>query len=137
MKLSLDEYDKVKAIVPGLFQFNENEMFTQAALAITDDELFFYDDNAPAQIMGEIYHYPILKRIKLDDIQMALDEKIVRNRQMDNMARLNFLMEDSDENILFYYYLSDKRDIADFIKELADAGIKTKKRKVDLSPENL
>ena len=41
MKLSLDEYDKVRAIVPGLFQFNENEMFTQAALAITDDELFF------------------------------------------------------------------------------------------------
>ena len=68
---------------------------------------------------------------------MALDEKIVRNRQMDNMARLNFLMEDSDDNILFYYYLSDKKDIADFIKELADAGIKTKKRKVDLSPENL
>ena len=92
MKLSLDEYDKVRAIVPGLFQFNENEMFTQAALAVTDDELFFYDDNAPAQIMGEIYHYPILKRIKLDDIQMALDEKIVRNRQMDNMARLNFLI---------------------------------------------
>ena len=30
-----------------------------------------------------------------------------------------------------------KKDIADFIKELADAGIKTKKRKVDLSPENL
>ena len=137
MKLSLDEYDKVRAIVPGLFQFNENEMFTQAALAITDDELFFYDDNAPDQIMGDVYHYPILKRIKLDDIQMALDEKIVRNRQMDNMARLNFLMEDSDENILFYYYLSDKKDIADFIKELADAGIKTKKRKVDLSPENL
>ena len=137
MKLSLDEYDKVRAIVPGLFQFNENEMFSQAALAITDDELFFYDDNAPKQIMGDVYHYPILKRIKLDDIQMALDEKIVRNRQMDNMARLNFLMEDSDENILFYYYLSDKRDITDFIKELADAGIKTKKRKVDLSPENL
>ena len=137
MKLSLDEYDKVRAIVPGLFQFNENEMFTQAALAITDDELFFYDDNAPAQIMGDVYQYPILKRIKLDDIQMALDEKIVRNRQMDNMARLNFLMEDSDDNVLFYYYLSDKKDIADFIKELADAGIKTKKRKVDLSPENL
>ena len=137
MKLSLDEYDKVRAIVPGLFQFNENEMFTQAALAITDDELFFYDDNAPAKIMGDVYHYPILKRIKLDDIQMALDEKIVRNRQMDNMARLNFLMEDSDDNVLFYYYLSDKKDIADFIKELADAGIKTKKRKVDLSPENL
>ena len=137
MKLSLDEYDKVRAIVPGLFQFNENEMFTQAALAITDDELFFYDDNAPAQIMGVVYHYPILKRIKLDDIQMALDEKIVRNRQMDNMARLNFLMEDSDDNVIFYYYLSDKKDIADFIKELADAGIKTKKRKVDLSPENL
>ena len=137
MKLSLDEYDKVKAIVPGLFQFNENEMYTQAALAITDNELYLYDDNAPAQIMGDVYHYPILKRIKLDDISMALDEKIVRNAQLDNMGRLNFLMEETEENILFYYYLSDKKDIADFIKELAEAGIKTRKRKVDLSPENL
>ena len=137
MKLSLDEYDKVRAIVPGLFQFNENEMFTQAALAITDDELYLYDDNAPAQIMGDVYHYPILKRIKLDDISMALDEKIIRNAQLNDMGRLNFLMEETDENILFYYYLSDKKDIQDFIKELADAGIKAKKRKVDLSPENL
>ena len=137
MKLSLDEYDKVLAIVPGLFQFNENEMFTQAALAITEDELFLYDDNAPAQIMGEVYHYPILKRIKLDDIAMALDEKIVRNIQLSEMGRLNFLMEETDENILFYYYLSDKKDIQDFIKELANCGIKTKKRKVDLSSENL
>ena len=137
MKLSLDEYDKVLAIVPGLFQFNENEMFTQAALAITDDELFFYDDNAPAQIMGEVYHYPILKRIKLDDVAMALDEKIVRNAQLNDLGRLNFLMEETEENILFYYYLNDKKDIQDFIKELEEAGIKTKKRKVDLSPENL
>jgi hypothetical protein len=53
------------------------------------------------------------------------------------MGRLNFLMEETEENILFYYYLSDKKDIADFIKELEEAGIKTKKRKVDLSPENL
>ena len=68
---------------------------------------------------------------------MALDEKIVRNAQLDNMGRLNFLMEETEENILFYYYLSDKKDIADFIKELAAAGIKTRKRKVDLSPENL
>ena len=137
MKITLDEYDKVRAVVPGLFQFNENEMFTQAALAITDDELFLYDDNAPTQILGEVYRYSIKKRIKLDDISMALDEKITRNIQMNEMGRLNFLMEETDENILFYYYLSDKKDIQDFIKELADAGIKTKKRKVDLSPENL
>lgn len=137
MKLSLDEYDKVRAIVPGLFQFKENEMFTQAALAVTDDELFFYDDNGPAQIMGDVYHYPILKRIKLDDISMALDEKIVKNAQLNDMGRLNFLMEETDDNILFYYYLSDKKDIQDFIKELASVGIKTKKRTVNLSPENL
>ena len=137
MKLSLDEYDKVIAIAPGLFQFHDNEMFTQAALAITDDQLFFYDDNAPKQIMGEVYHYPILRRISLDDIQMALDEKISGNRQLNNMGRLNFLMVDTDENILFYYYLSDKRDINNFIKELAHAGIKTKKRRVDLSLGNL
>lgn len=137
MKLSLDEYDKVNALIPGLFQFDEKEMFTQAALAITENELYFYDDNAPKQIMGEIYHYPILKRVKLDNIVMALDEKITGNKQLNTMARLNFIMEEEDENLYFYYYLNDKRDVDAFIKELAACGIKTKKRKVDLSPENI
>ena len=60
-----------------------------------------------------------------------------KQAQLNDLGRLNFLMEETEENILFYYYLNDKKDIADFIKELEEAGIKTKKRKVDLSPENL
>ncbi|MBR5997348.1 MAG: hypothetical protein IK028_04945 [Bacilli bacterium] len=137
MKISLDEYDKVRAIVPGLFQFNENEMFSQAALAVTDDCLYFYDDNAPTQIMGEVYHYIIKKRVSLDDIVMVLNEKITNNRQLKNMARLNFVMEDEEDELIFYYYLSDKGDADRFIKELAGCGIKTKKRSVDLSADKL
>ena len=137
MKISLDEYDKVNAIMPGLFQFNENEMFTQAALAVTENELFFYDDNAPTQIMGEVYHYALKKRVKLDDILMVLDEKITHNKQLDNMGRLNFVMEDEDESLIFYYYLSDKGDVAAFLKELSACGIKAKKRSVDLSADKL
>ena len=102
MKISLDEYDKVNAIMPGLFQFNPNEMFTQAALAVTDSQLFFYDDNAPTQIMGEVHHYIIKKRVSLDEIVMVLNEKITNNRQLRNMGRLNFVMEDEDDSLIFY-----------------------------------
>ena len=137
MKISLDEYDKVRAIIPGLFQFNENEMFTQAALAVTDDELFFYDDNAPTHIMGDVYHYALQKRVKLDDIMMVLDEKITHNKQLNTMGRLNFVMEDEDESLIFYYYLTDKGDVTSFLKELSSVGIKAKKRAVDLSPDKL
>ena len=66
MKLSLDEYDKVKAIVPGLFQFNENEMFTQAALAITDNELYLYDVDGE-QLCSECLkeHFDKIKKVSL------------------------------------------------------------------------
>ena len=137
MKISLDEYDKVRAMIPGLFQFNENEMFTQAALAVTDDELFFYDDNAPTHIMGDVYHYALKKRVKLDDIMMVIDEKITHNKQLNTMGRLNFVMEDEDESLIFYYYLTDKGDVTSFLKELSSVGIKAKKRAVDLSPDKL
>lgn len=132
MKINLENSGDIIAIIAGLFQFKENEQFSQAALAITEDDLFIYDDNAPDQKQGDNYFYKIKKRFKLEDITMAVDEQIVKNRQLNNMGRLVFLTQDEDQTFTFYYFVNDKKDVQGFIKELAAAGIKTKKKKANL-----
>lgn len=132
MKLNVESYSDVIAMIAGLFQFKENEQFTQTALAVTENEILFYDDNAPDRKEGEEYYYQVKKRLSLDDITMVVDEKITKCRQLNNLGRLNFLSQDEDKAFVFYYFISDKKDVQSFCKELASLGIKTKKKKVNL-----
>lgn len=144
MKMSLDENEKILEMLSGLFQFNESEQFTQAAIAVTDDELVFYDDNAPDEKQTIRYVYHIKKRISLENVLLVLDEKIKKNKFLKNMGRLNFIVEEEDEDgdiepteVLFYYYLNDRRAAETFLDELKKLKIKTKKRKIDLNYPNL
>ena len=135
MKLVLDEYKNAKAIIAGLFQFNQDEKYTQTVLAVTENEFLFYNDNKPDSKEGDSYRYSVKKRLSLDDYPLVLDEKIVKNKDLANMGRLNFYNQDESKCFEFYYFLNDKREVLEFIKELKNSGIKIKKRKVDLSLE--
>ena len=132
MKLSLDEYEKVKALISGLFQFGENELYSQAALAVTDTELFLYDDHRPTDKNGGVYHYQIKKRYKISDIDFILDERITKNPDLCNNGRLYFYSEDENKSFEFYYFLNDKKEVSDFLKILKEKGVITQKRKVAL-----
>ena len=132
MKLSLDEYNKVKAMIPGLFQYEPNALFTQTALAITDDDLVFYDDSMPNDKKEGTYHYAIKKRVNLEEVLMVLDEKIIKNPQLSEFGRFTFVEEKQEDCLEFYYFLRDKKQVVSFIKELRAQGLKVKKRKVDL-----
>ena len=137
MILNIDEYNAVNAMIPGLFQFSENDLFTQAELAVTDDELLIYDDSAPDEINGDNYHYAVKKRISLDDIKVVLIEKIIHNREMSNLGRLEFAMMEDDQTVVFYFYVEDRKLVSNFVDTLEELHIKCKKTKIDLSRENL
>ena len=137
MKINLDESSKIRALISGLYQFDENDLFSQAALAVTDDELFIYDDHSPTDKNGGEFHYIIKERYKIDDVNAALDEQLMRNRQFKHLGRLNFVVGEDEDEVLFYYFLNDKKEVQEFIKELKAVGLKVKKFKVDLSPNNL
>ena len=137
MILNVDEYNSITAIIGGLFQFKENDLFSQAELAATEKELLIYDDHAPDEIKGETYHYTIKKRVSLDDIKVVLDEKIIHNKDMAHLGRLAIVLDDEDQSFFFYYFVNDKREVASFLKTLAAYRIKSKKIKIDLSRENM
>ena len=137
MILNVDEYNAVNAMIPGLFQFNENDLFSQAELAVTDDELLIYDDSAPDEVDGDKYHYAVKKRISLDDIKVVLIEKIIHNKELSNLGRLEFAMMEGDQTVVFYYFVEDKKLVSNFIDALEELHIKCKNTKIDLSRENL
>lgn len=133
MKLIIEEYKNAKAVIAGLFQFNTNEKYTQTILAVTEDSFLFYNDNKPDVKEGDNYKYSVKRRLKLDDYPLVIDEKIVKNKDLANMGRLNFYSEEEDKGFEFYYFLNDKKAVREFIKVLKNSGIKIKNRTVDLS----
>ena len=133
MKLIVEDYKNVKAIIAGLFQFNHNEKFSQVVLAITENQIMVYNDNKPDSKEGENYHYSVKKRIGLEEYPLVVDEKIIKNKELANMGRLYFYSSEEEKCFEFYYFLNDKREVQEFIKELKNSGIKIRKRKVDLS----
>ena len=133
MKLIIEEYKNAKAVIAGLFQFNTNEKYTQTILAVTEDSFLFYNDNKPDVKEGDNYKYSVKRRLKLDDYPLVIDEKIVKNKDLANMGRLNFYSEEEDKGFEFYYFLNDKKAVQEFIKVLKNSGIKIKNRTVDLS----
>ena len=133
MKLVIEDYKNAKALLVGLFQFDKKEQFSQAVLGLTENELIVYDDNAPDSKEGDSYKYNVKKRVALSDIAFALNEKIIKNKDLMNLGRLTFVMHEVDNDVEFYYFVNDKKQLLEFIKELKSAHIKTKKRKVDLS----
>ncbi len=133
MKLIIEEYKNAKAAIAGLFQFSPTEKFTQTILAITENSFLFYNDNKPDSKEGENYKYSVKRRLNLDDYPLVVDEKIVRNKDLANMGRLNFCADEEAKCFEFYYFLNDKKTVQEFIKELKNSGIKIKNRTVDLS----
>ena len=140
MKIDLDEYTNVRELISGLFQFDPMQKFSPAAMAVTDEELLFYDDSAPDEKQSIHLIYHIKKRIKLENVMIVLHDKFKKNKYLKNMARINFLVEEEDEEgdtdnveVAFYYYLDEQSAAERFVRELKSLGVKVKKRKVDIS----
>ena len=128
MKINLDEYDKVITFISGLYQFNENELFSQAALAVTDDEFFLYDDHRPTDKNNGEYHYVVKKRYKLSRIDFVLDETIKGNADLSNYGRLYFYSKEEDDSFEFYCMQNDKKELYKLLKELNKLGVPNTKK---------
>ena len=128
MKITLDEYDKVNALISGLFQFGENELFSQAALAVTEDEFFIYDDHRPTDKNNGAYHYVIKKRFKVNKYDIVLDETLKGLADLSNYGLLYFYSEDEERCFEFYYMVNDRKEVNKFLKEVSSLGLSVAKR---------
>ena len=128
-----EDIEKGRAFLPGLFKFNEDELFNQALLAINDDLLFIYNDHAPDSVLGDDWTYSIKKRFFLKEIKMVVNEVIIKNKDLEGLNRLAIVMTDSKTPHYFYYFNQDKANSKNFIAGLKHYGVSVQTRKVDLS----
>jgi len=135
MKINLDESNKITALIPGLFKFDEDGLFSQAALALTEKELFIYDDHRPTDKNNGVYHYVIKKRYKLSHYSFVLDEKLKSNTELSNYGRLYFYSDDEGECFEFYYMVNDMKKVKDFLKNLKNQGIPNAKRTTSIKSD--
>lgn len=127
MKINLDEYDNVNSLISGLFQFGENELFSQAALGVTEEEFLLYDDHRPTDKNNGVYHYTVKKRFKVNKYDFVIDETIRGNPELSNYGRLFFYSTDEERCFEFYYMVNDRREVNKFLKYLASLGLSNTK----------
>ena len=133
MKVQIEQFDKIKALLPGLFQFEKNGFFSQAELAITEEELLIYDDHSPDTIEGDVYGYKIKVRYPLSSVNILANEKIIKNNDLREYGRLNISFKEG-ESAYFYYYVSDHNKLSNFINAAISLNVKIKNRRVDFAP---
>ena len=133
MNISIEGFKDAEAFLPGLYKFQEDGLFSQAILSITDKELLFYDDHAPDTVNGDNLSYKVKFRLNIEDLETIVDEKIINNKDMEGLGRLNFIK--GEDNIVFYYFVDDKKLLKDFLNVLKAHGLSIQTRKVDLSKE--
>ncbi len=127
MKINLDEYDNVNSLISGLFQFGENELFSQVALGVTEEEFLLYDDHRPTDKNNGVYHYTVKKRFKVNKYDFVIDETIRGNPELSNYGRLFFYSTDEERCFEFYYMVNDRREVNKFLKYLNSLGLSNTK----------
>ena len=128
-----EDIEKGRAFLPGLFKFNEEELFNQALMAINEDMIFIYNDHAPESILGDDWTYSVRRRFFLRDIKMVVNEVIIKNKDLEGLNRLAIVMQGSKTAQYFYYFNQDKDNYKNFIAGLKHYGVSVQSRKVDLS----
>ena len=136
MKINAEDLEKARALMPGLFRFNNEMPFSQAVLALNEQELFIYDDHAPDAIQGEANDelvYKVKVRIPLNTIETVVDEKIVNQPELAGLDRLSILLAGSPETYFFYYFNEDKKTSNNFIAGLKHYKVAVQSRKIKLT----
>ena len=128
-----EDIEKGRAFLPGLFKFNEEELFNQALMAINEDMIFIYNDHAPESILGDDWAYSVRRRFFLREIKMVVNEVIIKNKDLEGLNRLAIVMQGSKTAQYFYYFNQDKDNYKNFIAGLKHYGVSVQSRKVDLS----
>ena len=133
MNINAEELDKALAVLPGLFKFNEEEPFSQAILAISEEALFVYNDHAPDQVSGDTFTYRVKVKIPLNSIDTIVEEQIIKQPELAGLDRLGILLRGETNTIYFYYFNEDKKSIKSFLSYLKRLKVSSVSRKVKLS----
>ena len=132
MKIRAEDMEKARALLPGLFKFEEGERFSQAILALGEDELFIYGDHAPDYVDSEEKVYHVKMRFPKENINTVVDEKLIKQPELAAVDRIAILAS-NNETYYFYYFNDKNKVVSNFMAGLKHYGYDFQSRKVNMS----
>ena len=84
MNINIEEYNSVAAFLSGLYKFEEDGLFFQAMLGVTDKALLVYNDHAPDSKTADVLVYKVKERIPFEKINSIFNEQIINNKDSYN-----------------------------------------------------
>ena len=117
MNVIAEDLEKARALLPGLFKFQDSEPFSQAVLAVNEEMLFVYNDHAPDFKEGNNLQYRVRIRFPKASIDTIFNEKIVKQPDLKGLNRLSIMTRDEDA-FYFYYFEQDKALVKNFVAAL-------------------
>ena len=117
MNVIAEDLEKARALLPGLFKFQEGEPFSQAVLAVNEEMVFVYNDHAPDFKDGNNLQYRVRLRFPKGSIDTIFNERIVKQPDLAGLSRLSIMTRDEDV-FYFYYFNQDKGMVKNFIAAL-------------------
>ena len=124
--------DQISIVVPGLFQFEDNGLFEQAILGVTNDAIVIYSDMRPDSITEEKAYYSIKRKFDISSVQHVLLENIHANGELASFKRFNIIQTELKQSFFFYFKKKDAKIGDQFLAELKRRNIIASKRGVDL-----
>ena len=132
MEIILEAQDQINIVVPGLFQFEENGLFEQAAIAVTNDAIVIFSDARPDSITEDKAYYSIKRRFELNESQHVVMENLHAEGELNTFKRFNIIQTDANSSFFFYFKKKDSKFADKFFAELKGRSIVNSKRGVDL-----
>lgn len=130
MGVVIESVEKIRGILPGLFQFEKNDYFTQAQLTVQEDELCIYNDHEPSEIVDANSKYYINVAIPFNSVKHVVIEKI-KNHALKKYGRIAIVFkEKKKESLYFYYFVNDKKHLKKMLKLLKHNRLKIRKKTV-------
>lgn len=127
MGVVIEAFEKIRGILPGLFQFEKNNYFIQSELAINEDELCIYDDNEPSEVVDTNLKYYIRVRIPFKEVRYLVLQKL-KNKELNKFGRVAIVFKEKKKDpLLFYFFVKDKKAVIKLLKLGKESRLKIKK----------
>ena len=132
MEINLEAQEQLSIVVPGLYQFEENGLFEQAVIGVTDDAIVIYSDARPDSITDNKAYYTVKERFDLSSIQHVILENIHADNELSSFKRFNIIQTELKSSFFFYFKKKDASLADKFFAELKKRNVVASKRGIDL-----
>ena len=135
MSIFAEEVENGIAFLPGLYKFGKEDLFSQAVLMLTKEEILIFNDNLPDSVDGADWTYNAKERISFENIELVTNELTITKRRLSvgtNRIIITLKKDESEDleeekkPLSFFYYIDKNKVAANFLAGLKRCGVKTK-----------